>query len=180
MERQAHGFQFEQTVSQLFDIELNNEYTGLWDGKKNNIPVSIKHIKKGYAIDLGDIFRQASILEEFYMVIGFYDDKCSDQIYILHFQQNEWHNYFMDLKAFQPFFKNALDSVSNSYEDDEKWKKLLIDCKQLWKENTPNIVRPNGKRDHKKQKRWQCSISNTLFYKEILPKYEISKESFMI
>lgn len=179
MERQAHGFVFEKEISNKFNINLNNKnYTGLWDGEKNNIPVSIKHIKKGNAIDLGDIFRQASITNEFYMIIGFYEGADSD-IHILHFNENEYHKMFMDLDKFENVFRSGLASVSNDSSDDEKWKQILSDCKKMWKDNTPNIVRPNGKRDHKKQKRWQCSINNTSFFKDIVPKYEISVEEFI-
>lgn len=176
MERQKHGFLFEEKISKKYGITLNSDYTGKWDGYFDKIPVSIKHIKKGNAIDLGDIFRQASILEPFYLIVGFYSENNSDEIYLLKFEENEWHKFFMERDFFEPIFRNALDSVSNDPSDDNKWKNKMALCKNLWKANTPNIVKPNGKRDHKKQKRWQCSISNKLFFTKVLPYYQIKEE----
>lgn len=178
MERQAHGFNFEQYVSNKYGITLSGEYTSKWDGEYNGLPISIKHIANGNAVDLGDIFRQASITEPFYMLVGFYTDSNfdNDDIYLLHFNQNEWHQFFMDVDQFEDKFRGALDAVTNNKEDDDKWKILMNDCKNYWKEHTPNIVRPNGKRDHKLQKRWQCSICNSLFFKEIIPKFGVEED----
>lgn len=93
------------------------------------------------AVDLGDIFRQASITEPFYMLVGFYTDSNfdNDDIYLLHFNQNEWHQFFMDVDQFEDKFRGALDAVTNNKEDDDKWKILMNDCKNYWKEHTPNI-----------------------------------------
>lgn len=177
IERQAHGFIFEESIINKYHIKKNTEYTGKWDGYlPSKIPVSIKHIKKGNAIDLADLFRQASIIEEFILIIGFYDDINPDDIYILHFSENEWHNYFLDLADFENLFKNALNSVSNSFSDDAKWTQLRKECVDFWKQNTSGYITVNGKRDHKSQKRWQCSINKTNFFKEFLPKFQITEE----
>lgn len=178
MERQSHGFSFEKYLENKYNIVLSTSYTAKWDGVYNNHPISIKTAKKGNAIDLGDIFRQANISEDFYLIVNFYTATEND-IHFLYIPWQEWKKYFMELSIFEPIFRDALETVSNDRKDDKKWRQLMTDCKTLWKQNTPNIVRPNGKRDHKSQKRWQCSICNSLFIKEILPKYEISEDEFI-
>lgn len=182
MERNYHGFAFEKYIIERFHLIKNNSYTAKWDGFINDIPVSIKHIKKNNAIDLGDLFRQASIVEEFFLIVGFYNnsqDFDNDDIYILHFFPYDWHLYFMDLKDFEEKFKKSLDSVSNDKADDVKWTALRKECINFWKNNTSGYISVNGKRDHKKQKRWQCSINKTNFFKIFIPKYTISKEDFL-
>lgn len=181
-ERQNHGFLFEEYIEKTYEINRQGKsYTDKWDGEWKGFPVSIKHIKKNNAIDLGDIFRQASISEPFFMFIGFYETENNfekDEIHILFFPKNSWQSYFLPLNQFEDLFKNALNSVSNDKKDDNKWTELRTSCVQFWKNNTSGFITPNGKRDHKKQKRWQCSINKTNFFKEFLPKYEITEEEF--
>jgi len=174
-ERQKHGFDFEKYIAGQYNVILNSSYTSKWDGELNGHPVSIKHIKKGNAVDLADLFRQASIEEDFYMFLDYYTD-TSDEIHILYIPANEWKKYFMPLKDFETLFKNALNNVSNDPKDDNKWTALRKECVDYWRNNTNQIITVNGKRDHKTQKRWQCSINNTNMHKEILPKYKISEE----
>lgn len=179
-ERQAHGFIFEDDIINKYNIQKNYDYIGKWDGYlASGIPVSIKHIKQGNAIDLADLFRQAAITEEFILIIGFYNDITPDDIYILHFPTGQWHNYFLDVSSFEDKFKNALASVSNDSSDDAKWSSLRKECVKFWKQNTNSYITVNGKRDHKTQKRWQCSINKTNFFKEFLPKFQISEEDLI-
>lgn len=181
-ERQGHGFLFEKYVEQKYGVNRDGKsYTDKWDGEWKGFPVSIKHIKKNNAVDLGDIFRQAAITEPFFMFVDFYETETvsdSDEIHILFFPQDSWASYFLPVDRFEKLFKNALDTVSNDKSDDEKWTQLRTNCVNFWKDNTSGFITPNGKRDHKKQKRWQCSINKTNFFKEFLPKYEITEEEF--
>ena len=183
MERNYHGFAFEQYVEEKFGVNRAGKgYTSKWDGCFRGVSISIKHIKKGNAIDLGDLFRQASIEEDFFLIIGFYEkpqDFDRDSIYFLYVPGEKWKTYFISSESFQNKFKNALFCVSNDKKDDAKWTKLRQECVKYWKENTNGFITVNGKRDHKSQKRWQCSINKTNFYKEFLPKYEITKEEFL-
>lgn len=179
-ERQGHGFIFEDYIINKYNItSFQNDYTSKWDGEFNGYPVSIKHIKKGNAIDLADLFRQASITEDFFMFVGFYTENGDDEIHILYVPGEEWHSYFMDLSEFEQKFKEALNSVTNDRVDDQKWNTLRQDCVNFWKTHTNSLITVNGKRDHSHQKRWQCSINKTNFYKEFLPKYEISEEELL-
>lgn len=185
-ERQGHGFNFEEYVEKFYNVDRSQDgygknYTDPWDGKYKNYPVSIKHIKKGNAIDLADVFRQASITEDFYMFVDFYETETvsdSDDIHILFIPATKWNLYFAPLEKFEDKFRNVLKSVSNDKTDDTKWDELRKECVQYWKNITTGFITLNGKRDHKKQKRWQCSINKTNFFKEFLPKYEITEEEF--
>ena len=181
-ERQAHGFLFEEYIESTYGINRSNQnYTSKWDGEWKGYPVSIKHIKKGNAVDLGDIFRQASINEDFFMIVGFYDNSTTfdtEDIYILFIPASSWKQYFIPVENFETKFKNALSSVSNDRSDDDKWTELRKDCVSFWKKNTSGFITPNGKRDHRTQKRWQCSINKTNFFTEFIPKYKITKEEF--
>lgn len=181
-ERQKHGFIFEEYVESIYGVNRSGKtYTDKWDGEWKGYPVSIKHIKKGNAVDLGDIFRQASIDEDFFMFVDFYETETvseTDDIHILFIPSTSWKTYFMPVEDFKFQFKNALQSVSNDKKDDQKWTQLRKACVQFWKDNTSGFITPNGKRDHRNQKRWQCSINKTNFFKEFIPKYEITKEEF--
>ena len=181
-ERQGHGFLFEDYVETAYGVNREGKsYTDKWDGEWRGYPVSIKHIKKGNAVDLGDIFRQASITEDFFMFVDFYETETvsnSDEIHILFIPAADWRKYFLPLDKFETKFREALNSVTNDRADDNKWTKLRSDCVAYWKNNTPGLITPNGKRDHRSQKRWQCSINKTNFFKEFVPKYKITEEEF--
>ena len=181
-ERQGHGFLFEDYVETTYGVNREGKgYTDKWDGEWKGYPVSIKHIKKGNAVDLGDIFRQASIAEDFFMFVDFYETETvsdSDEIHILFIPAANWQKYFLPLDKFEIKFREALNSVTNDRSDDDKWTQLRSDCVSYWKDNTLGVITPNGKRDHRTQKRWQCSINKTNFFKEFVPKYEITEEEF--
>ena len=75
-EQQSHGLDFERKV---IDQMLGRTYTEDWDipAAANrihpNTPASIKFIKWGNAIYMGDALRQISITKPFEMIVGFYD-----------------------------------------------------------------------------------------------------------
>ena len=69
-------------------------------------------------------------------------------------------------------FQSLLDNITNSHDDDEKWKAMTKQARKNWQNETSNLVRPRFKRDHKTQKRIQCAINNGDFYKYfVLIKY---------
>lgn len=180
-ERQIDGFTFEEYVEKFYEVNREgHSYTDKWDADINGFPCSIKHTKKGQAVCCADLFRQASVKEDFIMIVDFYTS-TSDDIHFLYIPGNAWHSYFMELPDFYDKFKFALDSVSHSHKDDAKWKELREDCVNFWKKHTNQRITVNGKRDHKEkngQKRWQCSINQTNFFEEFIPKYEISEEEY--
>lgn len=173
MERQSHGFKFEQYIKEKYNVCLFDEYTSKWDGVLNNIPVSIKCEKLGSDIELADYFRNSDIQDDFYLIVGFWD-KNKDNIVeekILLIKGEEFHSLFNEKMSLK--FKELITSISNDHSDDEKWKNSIKELKTEWKSLTPNLIRPRFKRDHKTQKRIQCAINNKDFYSYFVTKYEI-------
>ncbi len=173
MERQSHGFSFEQKVHEKYGVKLNSNYTDKWDGELNNIPVSIKLEKNGSDIEMADIFRNMNISSDFYLIVGFWENDKTNIIkehilYIDHEEYSKLFNFDMIEK-----FKNLLKNISNDKSDDIKWKTQITSLRKEWKETTPNLIRPRFKRDHKTQKRIQCAINNKDFYNYFLNKYEV-------
>ena len=173
MERQKHGFIFEEYVKNKYDIELNKEYTAAWDGVLNGYPVSIKCEKYGSDIELADYFRNSNIEHDFYLIVGFWQDSKDNIVEekILFIKGDEFHLLFDE--TFSVRFKELLNNITNSVEDDDKWKKAITALRKEWSVSTPNLIRPRFKRDHKTQKRIQCAINNKDFYSYFCKKYEV-------
>ena len=172
-ERQSHGFIFEDYIINKYNIKKSSSYTDKWDGTFGKYPVSIKCEAYGTDIELADFTRNAKNEEDFYLIVGFWENEKSNIVkeHILFINGHEWHELFPE--HFIEDFKILLDSVTNDYSDDAKWKKLINEQKVRWKKETQNLIRPRFKRDHKKQKRVQCAINNKDFYNYFIPKYEV-------
>lgn len=175
MERQAHGFSFEQYACKKYGIELSSDYTGKWDGLYHGEPISIKIEKSGSDVEMADIFRNMNIDTNFYLLVGFWNeqkDNITDE-FLLYINGNEYTSLFN--KGMSSKFINLLNNITNNRVDDERWKKEILALKKEWKDSTPNLIRPRFKRDHKSQKRIQCAINNKDFYNYFVPKYEVNK-----
>lgn len=73
MERQRHGFDFENFVIKKFNLIKEVKYTAEYDAyTKNNIPVQIKLEKEGSDIELADIFRNYQKSSDFILIVGFW------------------------------------------------------------------------------------------------------------
>lgn len=180
-ERQIHGFKYEEYVKNkysLLDYEKDN-YISKWDAVYKGIPVSIKTHKIG-TVELGDYFRQENIDEDFFMIIGFWEDSTSKEIveqHILFIPYKEWNKCFSNKVS--DYLIYMLNNITNKYEDDIKWKKMIENANNIWKQNTNRMIKPLYKRDHKKQKRIQCGINKTNMYSYFIPKFEIKEEDFI-
>ena len=175
MERQGHGFSFEQKVEALFGVNrANREYTDKWDGTLYGFPVSIKVAKLGTDIEMADIRRNAYNTEDFYLFVGFWEGEKTNIVKIetLFISGSEWHNLF-DISLVEECL-SFLKTVTNDKADDEKWTKGRLSLSKRWKEVTPNLIRPRFKRDHKAQKRIQCAINYKDFYNYFVAKYGVS------
>ncbi len=147
-EHQAHGFKFEDYVIEEYGLIKEANYTAEWDAYTNNgIPVSIKTSEIDSEICFGDIFRQASIeVNGFYLVIGFWEGITSNikDIYVLPIKSKDWHKIFNE-EAIE-HLRNMLDIAGNgdyyNKEDKELWDNLRDKCKEVWENNTLNIMRP--------------------------------------
>lgn len=173
MERQAHGFIYQREVSERFGIKESDTYTSKWDGVLNGLPVSIKTIKKGSSIDMADYFRISSIVEDFYLVVGFWEGEVSNIVeeHILLIKGEEFHSLFP--QNFDDKLHDLLNNITNDHADDAKWTSQTKALSAEYKANCPNLVSLRFKRDHKTQKRIQCAINKVPFYNYFLPKYEV-------
>ena len=172
-ERQAHGFTFEDYVINKYSIQKSSNYTAKWDGMLNGFPVSIKCEKYKSDIELADFTRNANNTDDFYLIVGFWDGVKTNIVeeHILFIKGQEWHELFPS--HFIEDFKTMLNSVTNNYSDDAKWKNLVTEQRKRWKKETNNLIRPRFKRDHKTQKRVQCAINYKDFHSYFIPKYEV-------
>lgn len=180
MERQKHGFLYEQNKIREFDILKNGNYTDKWDGnilnindKMYNLPISIKCIQKGGSVDFGDFFRQSDIDEDFILIIGFWEGKKDNIIeeYIIKINIDNWKSYFGNL-SIKDNIKSDMNKISNDHKDDDNWKIFMDKYKKEYIINN-NIMSLRFKRDHKKQKRIQCGISYNRFIENVLTDNEI-------
>lgn len=125
---------------------------------------------------MGDYFRNERNLQSFFLIVGFWE-KEKDNIVeqkILFIPGEEWHRLFnTDLT---PAFKDIIDNITNSQQDDQKWKESIKWARREWKSTTNNLIRPRFKRDHKRQKRIQCAINNKDFYRYFCSRYEVQKD----
>lgn len=176
MERQAHGFSFEQYAREKYNVKLNENYTDKWDGSYNGEPISIKTEKYSSDVEMADIFRNMNIDSDFYLLVGFWEDNKNNVVeeHLLHVNGGEYSSLFN--KEMAGKFKDLLDNITNDKSDDARWKEEITVLKKEWKESTSNLVRPRFKRDHKTQKRIQCAINNKDFYNYFIPKYEVNKD----
>lgn len=177
-ERQKHGFDFQVYAQKLFGLTKTSQtkkYTAKWDAYYNDSPVSVKTEQIGTDIEMASFRRNASNLDNFYLIVGFWEGQEDNIVKIetLYVNGEEYHQLFNQelVKKCLTFVKN----ISNDRKDDEKWKKGIEALKKEWQENTPNLVRPRFKRDHSKQKRMQCSINYSDFYSYFMPRYQTTE-----
>ena len=173
-ERQAHGFLFEEYVSDRYGINRDDKgYTAKWDGELNGHPVSIKTEKLGSDIEMADFKRNAQNTEGFYLFVGFWESEKTNIVdeQILFINGDEWHSLFPE--HFVTDFSDMLDNITNDRSDDAKWRAMMAEQKARWQSETQNLVRPRFKRDHRSQKRIQCAINNKDFFNHFVKNYKV-------
>lgn len=179
-ERQAHGFSYQTTIIKRYNLsEINPktgeklEYTDKWDAFFHNIPVSIKTKQFGGNIEMADIFRQANVDSDFILQVGFWKNNEDNIVeeHTLYIIKDEWNALF-DQNCLNQY-KELIYNISNDHIDDQKWTNEINRLRAIWKKMTPYLIVPRPKRDHKKQKRIQCAINNSSFYKYFIPKYSV-------
>lgn len=158
MERQNHGLIFEQEIIDKYGMEKSTKMTSKFDAYYKDIPVSIKLTKLNSSVSFGDIFRQSEIIEDFILISGFWKGKKNniEKIDVFYIDSNIWKNEFKKDSINQ--IRKVFDGITNSRSDDSKWKTRRLEYVQLWK-NSNSKFTINFKRDHKNQKRVQCSLS---------------------
>ena len=170
-ERQKHGFDFEAKALASIGAIPSAGYTDKWDGMVNGIPVSVKVSKYGGDVEMADYFRNEANTEDFILIVGFWEGAKDNfvETYALYIKGDEWAGLFH--KETGAKFKELITTITNSYDDDAKWKASIKELKKEWSAHTSNLIRPRFKRDHKTQKRIQCAINNGDFYNVFLKKY---------
>jgi hypothetical protein len=157
MVRQQHGFDFERTIIDAYNLERTNEYHHKYDAYYKKIPVQIKCIKFGNTVDLASYSRNRAKTEDFILVIGFWKNTKENIVkrYILYID----HKKYIEQMKFD-YCKNMssdIKLITNLKVDDVKWKTFCKKYKDLYPRC--NMIRIRFKRDHKLQKRIQCSIT---------------------
>jgi hypothetical protein len=163
MERQSHGFIYQDKKCEEHGLIQDTEYTGIWDAyTKDNIPCVIKTFKKGSEMPLSDIFINSNRNKDFYLIYGVWEG-CKSNIIeekMVFIDINKWKTlfdweFYDDLKFWIKF------SVKNDKSYDNIWKSEVKKWKIKW--GGKRIVQPRFKRDHKQQRRVQSAIN----YKKI-------------
>lgn len=172
-ERQGHGFKFESIAKPKYGIQPcpKGHYTYKWDGELNGYPVSIKTEQYGTDVEMASFMRNASNTDSFYLIVGFWEGTKDNIVAIetLFIDGDEWHQLFN--QEIVQECQNFLHEITNDYSDDDKWRAGCKELQARWESETPNLVRPRFKRDHKDQKRMQCAINYSDFYTYFIPKY---------
>jgi hypothetical protein len=174
-EQQSQGYRFEQAViRRITDQEkVDIPYTNEWDipaefNRQTARPISIKCIRWGNPIYLGDALRQRKIKEPFEMVLGFYEPETSSglaRLKALHhvvILPEVWSHYWgeiglADIETLSAGIKNKPLAQAQSYAS--RMARQLRD--------KPGIIDLNPK-VNKDQRRIQCSIPFERFYEDIL------------
>ena len=168
-EVQSHGFSFEQ---QVWNHLFGRGYTDDWDipGSANlqnpGVPISVKFIQWKNSIYLGDAGRQFAIDQPFEMVVGFYqkvdEEKQIVALHHLHFTPEQWRNMWgeitgEELATFSERIKSGTIQSAQDYARPH--------AAELRKKSGIFSINPKINKD---QRRIQCSIPFTVFYREVL------------
>lgn len=166
-ERQQHGFTYENDVIYRYGLEKSSGYTAKFDAIKDETMVSIKTKINGGSVEMADYFRNATVTENFILIVGFHTGP--ERKIVKELTMEIEHGYWMS--NFSPQWeqpiRDLLASVDNTKETDALWKRnrlALQSSYKNWAKESGSIIKLNPKRDHKNQLRMQCSIS----YKNIL------------
>lgn len=181
-ERQAHGFTYEQEVIKRYGLEREDNYTSKWDAYYQGIPVSIKTCTKKGVVYMGDFVRNATLTHNFILIIGFWENdsnglKVFDDDIILYINRDVWVEQFPP--GISSKMLNIFEGITNSEEDNAKWKVKSKAYNQEW-DDCQTGIKINFKRDHKKQKRIQCSIRRWFMEDVLIPFYQTTLDSIYI
>jgi hypothetical protein len=175
--RQGHGFTNENTVIKRFGLRKEQSYTAKWDAySPTDVPISIKSPEASRPIEFGSYWNQINVTEDFYIIYSPYAYVEKDGVQIRVFAEpviakipaTVWNGLFDT--AFNSRIKRVMEQVTNDKSDDTKFKELVKDFKSQYIKSKAkmNVL---FKRDHKTQKRVQCSLDNTEFLK-LINKYK--------
>ncbi len=173
-EVQKHGLVFEKWVRDTFFEKYETGYGAKWDiakeanKKYGNLPVSIKSIKYGSSINMGDAIRQRSINEDFVLLVGFWKQegklKRIVNVTSTKIDRTLWNSLWEPLSLDDiSELDRLIKSYGVHYSEIRKQAQLLkskhpyCDCS----------ITLNPKIDSKSQRRLQCSIGFNLHFSKI-------------
>ena len=159
MERQGHGFEYQQLMCERHNLLSDENYTGMWDAyRPDGIPCVIKTFKHGSELPLADIFNNVSRDRDFYLIYGVWKGKKSNIIEerVVFIDIIKWRELF-DWTHYEGLNNWIKNLVSNSYSYDMTWKSEVKEWKGRWGKD--RIVQPRFKRDHKTQRRIQSAVA---------------------
>jgi hypothetical protein len=188
MERQIHGFIYEHTICNTKNltrwvdyvnknptINSSGIYTSIWDAIDENKcgvhfngrPVSIKCIKHGSSVDLGDIFRNSNKEDNFDLIVGFWrgDKTRIVEEYVISVDCKKWNSLF-SWDSYGELRDWITNKVSNHKSYNAQWKAERLFYKEKW--GNDRIIQPRFKRDSKNQRRIQCGITYNNFIKYLI------------
>ncbi|BCB96829.1 hypothetical protein JZK55_17510 [Dissulfurispira thermophila] len=173
-ERQRHGFGFEDWLKRTF---LDIHYTSEWDipqelnPNRSGGPISIKTAKWKGAIYFGDALRRFRINSDFTLIVGFWEPIGKKKRIVKIVEQfvslDEWQ------RLWAPFTENDLTKLDSLIKDrsmspDQTRQRIKKELLRLKNANHWGIITLNPKIDSKTQRRLQCSLSFSNFFKELL------------
>lgn len=170
-EQQSHGLDFERKV---IDHMLGRMYTEDWDipAAANrihpNTPASIKFIKWGNAIYMGDALRQITITKPFEMIVGFYDIAPSQealQVLAVHSIMISPENWRVLWGSVTPQDIQKLQAIAKTGNIEEAREAAKIEAARLRTLTKGMDINP---KINSEQRRIQCSIPFDMFYRVFL------------
>lgn len=181
-ERQGHGFKYEEEVINRYNLTAESNYTAKWDAYFKGIPVSIKTCTKKGSVYMGDFIRNATLTHNFILIIGFWElgtdgGKVFDDDIILYINKEVWLEQFPSVAV--EAMRTVFDGVTNSYDDDNLWAMRKNAYNNYW-DCYGTGIKVNFKRDHKVQKRIQCSIRREFLSDILIPYYQTTLDAIYI
>lgn len=180
-EVQRHGFDFENWVKETFFEKFDVTYTEKWDVSAEansleiipeefrNLPVSIKTCKNNSPIALGDALRQFRNDEDFLFIVGFWEQSGINKNIVsaeaVKVMAKDWR------KLFEPLMEGDLKLLDSTIKNRERhYTEVRKLAKEIKKSFPPTKIVLNPKIDSKIQRRLQCSLPFSIFWKTVVKK----------
>lgn len=184
MVRQNHGFIFENWVK-VTCAKKSKGYGYKWDIPKewnptaHDGPISVKSIKWGSSICLGDAIRQYDIYIDFTMIVGFWD-KVDRKIKVIDIVEvpitnSTWRSLWGNISI------DNLEELDKIIKDrDIHYEDVRTNAKQYKDQLSNSIITLNPKIDSKVQRRLQCSISFKNFFKYLVKQNPVKRNNIAL
>lgn len=159
MERQIHGFHFQDKIAELYEADSTG-YTDHWDFVKDSINYSVKNIKDKGSVELGSLKRFYANTRSFSMILARHTTNIIS-VDVYNFSEDIINELKGSITLEEVEQATNMLSISNfpigQHEDARKYFK---EWKAKYK-NKMGLLTFTGKVDSKSQRRWQCNINYT-------------------